>query len=85
MAKLIRTTTDKKHLIWCPGCKCGHAFSTVTGGWVITGTDDKPTVNPSLLTRGVVTCHLFIKDGMIEFLNDCDHELKGQTVPMEKF
>lgn len=27
-------------------------------------------------------CHLFIKEGRIQFLNDCTHELKGQTVDM---
>ena len=27
-------------------------------------------------------CHSFVKDGMIEFLNDCTHHLKGQTVPV---
>lgn len=25
-------------------------------------------------------CHSFIKDGMIQFLGDCTHELAGQTV-----
>lgn len=27
-------------------------------------------------------CHLFVKNGMIEFLSDCPHELAGQTVPI---
>lgn len=30
-------------------------------------------------------CHSFIKDGMIQFLDDCTHHLKGQTVPLEDF
>jgi hypothetical protein len=25
-------------------------------------------------------CHSFVRSGMIEFLNDCTHDLKGQTV-----
>jgi hypothetical protein len=29
-----------------------------------------------------VICHTFIKAGMIEFLGDCTHKLKGQTVPL---
>jgi hypothetical protein len=27
-------------------------------------------------------CHSFIRDGMIEFLNDCTHALAGQRVPL---
>lgn len=28
-------------------------------------------------------CHFFVRDGQIQFLNDCTHKLKGQTVPMD--
>lgn len=27
-------------------------------------------------------CHLFVTDGRIQFLDDCTHELKGQTVDL---
>lgn len=27
-------------------------------------------------------CHCFVRDGMIEFLGDCSHELRGQTVEL---
>lgn len=27
-------------------------------------------------------CHTFIREGRIQFLSDCTHELAGQTVPM---
>jgi hypothetical protein len=30
-------------------------------------------------------CHLFIRDGRIQFLGDCTHALAGKTVPMEAF
>lgn len=30
-------------------------------------------------------CHSFIKDGMIQFLGDCTHELKNQTVEIPDF
>lgn len=29
-----------------------------------------------------VTCHSFVKDGMIQFLNDCTHSLSGKTVEL---
>lgn len=27
-------------------------------------------------------CHSFVRDGSIQFLNDCTHALAGQTVPL---
>jgi len=27
-------------------------------------------------------CHSFVRDGRIEFLSDCTHALKGQTVDL---
>jgi hypothetical protein len=30
-------------------------------------------------------CHTFVKNGQIEFLSDCTHELAGKTVNMEAF
>lgn len=29
-----------------------------------------------------VVCHSFVREGKIQFLNDCTHELAGQTVEM---
>lgn len=28
-------------------------------------------------------CHSFVKDGQIQYLNDCTHELAGKTVELE--
>lgn len=30
-------------------------------------------------------CHSFITNGQIQFLSDCTHELRGQTVPLPEF
>lgn len=30
-------------------------------------------------------CHSFVKDGQIQFLNDCTHSLAGKTVPLQNF
>jgi hypothetical protein len=62
-------------------------------GWEFTGTLERPTYSPSQLTTwnrwkgdGVepekFVCHTFIREGRIEFLNDCTHALKGQTVAL---
>jgi len=32
-----------------------------------------------------VRCHSYVRDGNIEFLPDCSHELAGQTVPLSEY
>jgi hypothetical protein len=56
--------------------------------WIFNGDVDKPTFTPSLLVFGSVPekrCHSFITDGKILFLDDCFHELKGQTVEIPEY
>ena len=31
------------------------------------------------------TCHSFVTNGQIQYLGDCTHALKGQTVPLRAF
>lgn len=83
--------TGPDFIFFCPGCRCGHAVwvnRKASNGaiWTFNGDEDKPTFKPSLLvdsTRG--RCHSYVTDGQIQFLDDCTHDLKGQTVPLEKF
>jgi len=35
--------------------------------------------------KKAMVCHSFIKDGMIQFLNDCTHKLAGQTVEIPEW
>jgi hypothetical protein len=57
-----------------------------TGNWTWNGDVDKPTLKPSIKTTthgegGVeIVCHVWLNDGMVQFLDDCTHELRGQTV-----
>lgn len=30
-------------------------------------------------------CHCYVTDGIIQFLDDCTHSLKGQNVPIPDF
>jgi hypothetical protein len=75
----------EQYIFVCPGCNGGSHGVTVKGGppcWTWNGDVNKPTVSPSLLinySNGQI-CHFFIRDGKIEYLGDCTHELKGQTV-----
>lgn len=65
--------------------------------WTWNGNVDKPTFSPSLLVRTgravdpnwvpeegdpPEVCHSFITDGRIQFLDDCTHDLAGQTVDL---
>lgn len=67
----------------CPGCKTGHWFDKDI--WTFNGDMSYPTISPSVLITGGGTnmrCHSFITDGKIKFLDDCTHELAGQTVDL---
>lgn len=69
---------------WCPGCEQAHAYTVPR--WTRTGTDDEPTFTPSLLCgygpNDPRRCHLYLRDGVLDFLGDCTHDLKGQKVPL---
>jgi len=90
MAKIkvyhIGEETDSWHRIQyhyiCPGCGYIHALSPNVHKF--NGDLDKPTFSPSLLQNFSPEriCHSYIMDGKIQFLNDCWHSLKGQTVEL---
>lgn len=94
MAKIYQITGKEpgsekaQYLFFCPGCQCGHCFWVP--GWTFNGDMEKPTVSPSILVNGnralynptAKRCHSFVNDGKIRFLDDCDHDLRGQTVDL---
>jgi hypothetical protein len=58
-----------------------------TGNWSWNGDTEHPTLRPSILStynQGEVIhqCHSFVNDGKIQFLQDCTHDLVGQTVDL---
>lgn len=81
-------------------CHHGISTKAPAPTWSWNGDVEKPTFSPSLLVKmgpkaDPVThlapkgaprqvCHSFIREGRIEFLSDCTHELAGQTVEMEE-
>lgn len=74
----------KQYHYWCEGCGYEHAFSLKEDGGHhgFNGDLNNPTVTPSLVqnfTPGRM-CHSFIKNGQIQYLNDCWHHLKGKTI-----
>ena len=81
--KRRKTDLGFLYIFWCPACQEQHTFDVRDGQWEFNGDWDKPTFQPSLnlLPHGG-RCHLFVKDGIIEFLGDCHHHLRGKDVPM---
>jgi hypothetical protein len=83
--------TNQQVWIYCPGCKCTHGFTTKAPGfkpWTFNGDLEKPTFTPSLLCNAdypASRCHSFVTDGKIQFLGDCFHELKNQTVDLPEW
>lgn len=72
----------------CPGCEYDHFIRVIGEGsnWKVTGVeDDAPTVTPSILVHGKYRCHSFIKNGKIQYLNDCTHHLVGKTIDIPDF
>ena len=75
--------------IMCPGCGFAHVFDQ---RWTFDGNMEAPTFDSSMLVHRSRNwpaefahgrCHSFVRQGRIEFLKDCDHDLAGQTVKLE--
>jgi hypothetical protein len=51
--------------------------------WKWNGDTEKPTLHPSVLTKTEdAVCHIWIRDGMVQFLGDCTHAFRNKTVPL---
>lgn len=86
----INTPENPEYVFYCPGCKCSHSVTInhkneVGASWSFSGTLENPTFAPSVLIKvnEKTLCHLFVREGFIEFLNDCSHALRGKKVKME--
>ena len=56
---------------------------TATPQWLWNGDTEKPTLQPSILTRDSEhVCHSFVINGVAEFCSDCTHEMRGQSVEL---
>lgn len=73
-------------LYWCEGCGYEHAFALSNepygGHHQFNGDLENPTVSPSLLQGGDKVCHSFLNNGQMQYLGDCHHDLKNQTVEL---
>lgn len=95
LSSILRSITakngDKAVAFYCPGCKEVHAV-WIKGpvAWEYNNDPVRPTFKPSYRTYLPATddmpertlCHCYITSGLIQYLSDCAHELKSQTVPI---
>lgn len=76
-------------------CPCGDVHVIDRARWSVAGDADNVTISPSVLyeTRATdpsdpdakaaeVRCHSFVRENRVQFLDDCTHTLKGQTVDL---
>lgn len=95
MKRRCQKTDNGGVLFECPGCGHLHCVyveepSPTGSRWTWNGSLELPTFSPSILVRSNYTsihrmddvCHSFVREGKIEFLSDCTHELAGQTVDL---
>ena len=74
---------------WCVGC--AHAHSVPAERWSWNKSIDVPTLHPSVRhytthpeTKVETTiCHYHLKAGVIEYCGDCQHDFKGQKIPLQ--
>lgn len=79
---------DERHLMFhCPGCLKTHYVRIAGPGpaWEWNHDMEHPTFLPSLIYNSqteTLRCHSYIRDGVIEFLSDCQHALAQKLVPL---
>lgn len=77
-------------IIHIPGPAGVHALPVILHGsrdktrcWTWNGDTDRPTLRPSVAVTGHnYRCHTWINDGHAQFLDDCTHEFRGQTMEL---
>ena len=80
---VLKLYGDEERLyFWCPGCN--GLMAVCSNRWHWNGDIENPTLSPSILqTIGPYPdghkdiCHCFVRDGKIEFCNDCTHNVRG--------
>jgi len=82
----------------CPGCSRIHLLPVGMGTghmyphWRFNDDLEAPTFEPSIQARWdsgpgshMNICHSFVRNGNIQFMDDCTHSLRGQTVALMDF
>jgi len=87
---IIKVEDDKLEF-WCTGCGAYHSVPLVGDDpWFFDGDYERPTILPSLVLHRVTetgkvvnTCHLCLTGGILYYLSDSEHRMRGQNIPLE--
>lgn len=84
--KVYRSKINELYYILCPACNVTHAFSD---GHEFNGDYINPTIKGSLGWTGevdqkIIYCHSIVTNGKIRFVEDSQHEFRGQTLELPK-
>lgn len=87
--EVITELGDSRLFFHCKGCGFDHAIGTGINHHKFNGDYENPTFHPSVLVttpnpKKDRKCHSFVKDGMIQYLEDCTHDLAGKTVKLDR-
>lgn len=93
MAKLHKYKNHRgMYYFNCPACNSEHYIATAENDcgfpiWQWNKDVNNPTISPSIQEEyhgddKDTICHSFIRDGKIQYLSDCTHQLAGQTVEL---
>ena len=93
MAKIAFSVHYGEPAFFCPGCNRQHIVHVSKPNewaaiWTWNKSLDKPTFTPSLHVNSSdpeSCCHSFVRNGFIQFLPDCHHELAGKTVEIPEW
>lgn len=77
----------QKYVITSPATNMDIVFDD---RWTFNGDFNNPTFEPSMLVEypfenpetGHVREHFFVRNGKIQYLSDCHHDMAGKTVDM---
>lgn len=81
---------ERNVYFWCPGCKSLHFVSIDRPGWSSwdwNGSYESPTFTPSIMViyglgKNENRCHLFVRNGNLEYLADSVHRYRAQIIKM---
>lgn len=93
--KLVKWS-EHSFYYYCLGCKMLHPVHVskppgqISAVWLWNWDFVKPTLSPSLNVtysspkglRPTRNCHVFIREGKIQYLGDCYHDLKNTTIEL---
>jgi hypothetical protein len=84
MNKIVKVAN--RYYFNCPGCQEVHC---IDDSWQFNHNYENPTIQPSILVNGNPQYHCpghsFVKDGKIQFLSDCEHDLKDTIVDLPEY